>query len=501
VTATVTADFREEFEAERTTWLRKRFLWFSGAVAVVAILFTIVEALWQLLGAGSAPWSDFVRREFVRLAQFVLFGGAFLLVWRRRTSLSRKALLSLVFWCIVLFGLLTLLVAPLIAQAAVVAGSTGGDEGVQFFEGVTPGQAWLGTIFLIHLLASLFIPWSARESLRPLLPLLGLGVLLSGVSALFGLGGGGAFEFVSFLILALLIPLPGVLIASWRHSRFHDRFHSRVLRRTYKEMKRELTDARRIHEALFPAPVPSGAVRFTYRYEPMRQIGGDFLYVHTFPGIGADGPDEPLSVVIIDVTGHGIPAALTVNRLYGELERLFGEEPDISPGDVLSALNNYVHYTMAGHSVYATALCLRVDPNLDVVEWASGGHPPAFLRAVDGRIERLDSTALVLGACHGADFDANQQSFRFVKGDAVIAYTDGALEARSETGRMIGLEGMQRIVATVRPDAGGDNGWAPAVLRAVDDFRFGPPADDTLIVEIYRPLRDASSRTAPKSAR
>ncbi len=154
-----------------------------------------------------------------------------------------------------------------------------------------------------------------------------------------------------------------------------------------------------------------------------------------------------LNVLLLDVTGHGIAAALTVNRLYGEVERLFAENPHAGPGEVLSALNKYVHLTLATHSVYVTALCLRLDQERGVLEYASGGHPPAFLCGADGRIEQLDSTAFVLGACAAPDFDPAVESRPFMPGDTLLAYTDGAIEARNSAGRMLSIAGFTKIIA------------------------------------------------------
>jgi sigma-B regulation protein RsbU (phosphoserine phosphatase) len=189
---------------------------------------------------------------------------------------------------------------------------------------------------------------------------------------------------------------------------------------------------------------------------------------------------------VVDVTGHGIAAALTVNRLHGELERLFAENPDVDPGAVLGLLNKYVHLTLANHSVYATAFCLRVDPARNVVEYASGGHPPAFLRAVDGTLHELSSTGFVLGACPSDDFDPAPATLPFYPGDALIVYTDGAIEAKNEAGRMLGVRGVQRLLAQ---KAGASPGQWPAVLmQTVDGHRVGPVCDDTLAVEVWRPL-------------
>lgn len=477
MTATVTSDFREEFEVERSRWLRKRFLWYTGAVGSFHTLHVLTMIIALAIGVESFGLSP-ILTALVQTVHSLLFVAAFLYAFKKIRS--RERLLQLVYQLIVASGLLAIILGPVLSHLAV--STVVGDElGAQSFSMSINGS--IASVLIAHLAASLFIPWSPREAERPLVPLIVAYVLMTLI-----------FSEATWLVkLALifgspLVGVPGVLIAVWRTSRFRNRFQTRVLRRSYGQMKRELVDARRIHEDLFPPPTTNGAVRLAYRYEPMGQIGGDFLYAHRFPGVD-DGDDEPLSMVMIDVTGHGIAAALTVNRLFGELERLFGEDPDIAPGDVLTALNSYVHYTLATHSVYATAICVRIDPNLDTLEWSSGGHPPAFVRSVDGSVDRLEATSLVLGVNRGAEFQPQQQSMPFSKGDTLIAYTDGAIEARDETGTMMGLEGFQKLVATLRPDPGEENGWASSLLHAVEHHRAGPPADDTLIVEMYRPIK------------
>lgn len=228
----------------------------------------------------------------------------------------------------------------------------------------------------------------------------------------------------------------------------------------------------------------------------MRQIGGDFLYACETGGSAAG--QRALNVVLIDVTGHGVPAALTVNRLHGELERIFAENPGSDPGEVLGLLNRYVHLTLARHSVYATAFCARIEPHGNMLRYASAGHPPAFVRAVDGTLERLDSTTFVLGVTMGEDFQAGPRTVQFGPGDTLLAYTDGAIETRDREGRSLGVEGMQRLIATHHVRQGG---WADVVLGAAEHHRYGGSADDMLVVEVWRPLgRGAPTGPSPAPA-
>jgi len=522
VTSTVTSDFREEYEAERGRWLRKRFLWYSGVVLGLGLLSSIAQVIvyvfvTQVRDFATQYWLQFGLGIF----SLLIYAAAFL--WALRHSLDRDRMLRIVYTLIVVAGALSIVGTPLIFEASRAdvreamevarrerepvetqvapgvrimteedseAGEDAPDQGAEpapvterevsrnIARQVVLGNA-LGSIFFTHFFACLFLPWTARESLKPIVPLL----VLNAIVTMFYIRlvpTGGTIT----VLLSPLIALPGMAVCWWRHSRFRDRFHFQMLKGRYGEMKQDLGFARQIHESMFPSPLRDGPVRFEFRYEPMRQIGGDYLFARRIPQ--DNGRQSILNLAIVDVTGHGIGAALTVNRLHGEIERRFGADRDSTPSSLLTGLNDYLHFSLASHSVYATAIFLRIDPNDNTLRWASAGHPPAFVRTLDGRIERLDSTTLVLGACKGEDFDPNEQLARFMPGDVLIAYTDGATEARNEQGRMLGVDGLLRIVAASRPDE--DGGWASSVLRAVDEYRYGPLQDDTLMVEIYRPV-------------
>jgi serine phosphatase RsbU (regulator of sigma subunit) len=487
MTSTVTAEFRDEFEAERTGMLKRRILWYVAVFVLFGIMAQTLGKIVRILEiqpAQRAAMREYqTASEWLSWGAYLIYALVFYMVWRR--SLSRPQMLRLIFWVIVIVTGSTIVMSSLLLSSAL--------ERLQAAQGSTMQQAGitgpllvagLTSIFVTHFFASLFIPWTLRESIRPFAVLYGIYIVSSVLFV--------ELAWWGYLVLAVgsIVGAPGTVICWWRYSRHRDKFHYSKLRGRYGQMKQELTDARRIHESLFPMPVRSGPARMDFRYAPMGQIGGDYLYTFRFPGLPGDDPDsEPLSVVLIDVTGHGIAAALTVNRLHGELERLFAEEPDISPGEVLVALNRYIHLTLATHSVYATAVCLRINTHDDTLQWASAGHPPVFVRTIDGRMEQLDSTTFVLGACAAGDFVADEQESRFCAGDTIIAYTDGAIEAMNARGRMLGVRGLRSIVLASHPDTDAQGGWSSAILREVDAHRHGPALDDTLIVEIFRPLR------------
>ncbi len=474
-----TSEFQLEFQAETGRLLRRRFYWFAGAIAAIACV-QILMVFGDWLGSmadsfaedGVVPVQGAATVQSVQLVHdlltLVLYAGALWIVWSRR--IAHSALLNLSLWCIVIDGALDIAAGVWIAR---------------------PERALWGVLFA-HALAAALLPWTPKQAVFPAIPLLSL----AGFTWLVWHRFTPPPASWTFILLSPLIFAPGIVIASSKFARRMQDFKLRYLQSRYGQIRRELVDARRIHEALLPQPTTSDSILFDFRYEPMLQIGGDYVFARLTQG-RLDEP-ECFNAVLVDVTGHGIAAALTVNRLHGELERIFAENPGVSPGDVLRTLNKYVHLTLATHSVYVTALCLRVDTARSRIEYASGGHPPAFLRGVDGTVDQLNSTGFVLGACADADFDPEPESRHFGPGDSLIAYTDGAIEARDERGRMLGVTGLLRVIAggrQVRP-----GGWVGTVLEAVDSHRAGPPADDTIVIEITRPLANTTVHIAPGSA-
>ncbi len=466
-----TSEFAGEFEAHTLRLLKQRFVIFCTMGAIFGMTVTgigvIVRGVRLYYGSQENAASA-IRTIWAEVFQTMMAVGASLipvvvfitaLLWTQRGKVREQSLLRLSQVVVVLVG-----AYHMIAAAAGLGGSIG----------------WLEASITL-LIACILLPWAARSAV---LAAAALAAIYLVVRIFAGATFGG---LVGYAMFAVALFAPSVLIAWLKHSQYASQFKMAVLQQRYGEVRRELTDARRIHEALFPARIDVGPLRLGYQYEPMRQIGGDYLYAYVGPGVAGG---QRLSVVLMDVTGHGIPAALTVNRLHGELERVFAEDPTIDPGRVLSLLNRYVHLTLATHSVFVTALCLRIDSSANTLEFSSGGHPPAFLVGVDGTVRELQSTALVLGACEAAEFDPAPFVTEFGPGDTLVAYTDGALEARDRTGKMLGVQGILRLVASI---AGGERdrprAWSRDLLSAVEQHRYGPPADDTLVVEIVRTMQ------------
>lgn len=487
-----TAEFEQEFALDTDRVLRRRFFWFcvffGGLVGVAVVVAAVMLAVRGLpTTQAGLTWGRMVLAAWTDVLQAAACLTA--AVWVKRVRMPRETVLRSSQWLVAVMGLADF-------ASAMIVGA-GGASPTFVFGGY-------------HALACLVLPWTTAQALWAGLPALGMYTAMLVGAELVGGRSGGWTGVLTAPLVGVASLIPGLIITWLRHGLRQRKFQLGFLQQRYSDLRKDLVGAQHIHEGLFPSPRLSGPVRVRYEYRPMRQIGGDFVFIAPEHGPasersaaqepGACPLSCPVSCVLLDVTGHGIGAALTVNRLHGELQRLFAEQPEIEPRDVLCALNRYIHLTLASHSIYATGIVLRVEPGSDTVQYASAGHPPAFVLGCDGTMHELDSTGLVLGVSRGQDYVLEQRALRFVAGDRLIAYTDGAIEARNERGRMLGISGIRGVLAAAQREGLAEA--APGqqacderarvierVLLSVDGHRASPrDEDDVLVVEIERPV-------------
>lgn len=452
-----TAPFDEEIsvasEQKRSEWMHRRLIIycvFSMFQFGVEIAVRLIMVMFQ---AGSF-WKNCVACATSDLLPpvvgIVVFYGGYKRAKNR--TLDRVAVIRYSFRMIFLVGVMGFLIRPFLATAPI---------------------SLFGRVVIFHLVGALFMPWTVREAFKILLALCGLALISD---FLFVKSTFGHHVFQVFILPTAGVP--GLLWCWVRHSRFKSTFTLQHVLGRYGQLQRELEQARTVHEMLFPNEITEGPFQLRYRYEPMQQLGGDYVYVHRDQA-------ERLNIVVLDVTGHGITAALTVNRIHGELDRLFGENDDRQPGGMLRALNRYFCVSMSKHGIYATAVAVRIDQQGDQLEWANAGHPPPFVLDTQGQCFALDSNAVMLGVLDDPAYECPTQMQAFVDGDRVVLYTDGVVEAHDERYEMLGIEGFQRVLQDKASSAKRE-GVSEDLLHAVQRFRSGPAEDDVLIVELSR---------------
>jgi serine phosphatase RsbU (regulator of sigma subunit) len=221
---------------------------------------------------------------------------------------------------------------------------------------------------------------------------------------------------------------------------------------------------------------PAGPLDVVARTEPARVVGGD--YYDFVPMAGGR-----LAVVVADVAGKGLPAALVMPAVKIALRTLV--ERHAATEDLLAELNRIFLDNLPPAS-YFTLIFAVFDPDAGRLVHANAGHPPALhLRAASGEAEWLTAEGPAVGLLHeNVRFETAERGFD--PGDVFVFYTDGITEATDAAGREFGQD---RIAEAVR---GALAGSAAAVVSAVHDaadaFR-GPASrgDDATVIAVRVP--------------
>jgi sigma-B regulation protein RsbU (phosphoserine phosphatase) len=193
-----------------------------------------------------------------------------------------------------------------------------------------------------------------------------------------------------------------------------------------------------LQRSLLPARLPTiPGLDLAARYVPGHDtgVGGDWYDVFRLPS-------GWIGIVVGDVAGHGLRAAVVMGRLRSAL-RAYALECD-DPADVLTRLDHKIRHFEAGH--LATALYAMIDPNHDRVYLSLAGHPPPIITAVAGDAEILDlPTDPPLGI--GSHEIRRSTMAAMPAGSVAVFYTDGLVERRGE----VIDEGLQRLKAAIKP--------------------------------------------------
>jgi PAS domain S-box-containing protein len=238
-----------------------------------------------------------------------------------------------------------------------------------------------------------------------------------------------------------------------------------------KEIEDELALAARVQQTLAPKSLVWGGLRVDTYYHPVRSIGGDF-------GLVTPQNDEHLNLLVFDVSGHGIGAALVANRLYSETMTQLRARSSF--GDMFRQLNRFVMQNIGSSVFFFTVAAARVDRAARRLVFAGAGHPPGMVVTPGEEPRLLESRSMVLGALPNAvDVEATLD-VDLDPGDRIVLYTDGITDVFDSNGEMLGVPGVQKFVreAAMLPFAEMKQG----ILDRVADWREGPPSDDVSIV-------------------
>jgi hypothetical protein len=218
-----------------------------------------------------------------------------------------------------------------------------------------------------------------------------------------------------------LIAMLAILIFRFTRTRRHE-----------ERLAGEFEAARTVQQILIPEAIPAvPGFRIEAVYKPFSEVSGDFFQI--LNAKAADGGSSAL-VVIGDVSGKGMPAAMAVSLLVGTVRTLAHFTQ--SPGEILSAMNQ----RMVGrlHHGFTTCLALRADSDGKCI-LASAGHLAPYRKAAELVLEN----GLPLGLSENSTYP--EVTIQLSEGESLTLITDGVVEARAKSGELFGFDRAAEI--------------------------------------------------------
>jgi len=204
-------------------------------------------------------------------------------------------------------------------------------------------------------------------------------------------------------------------------------------------INKELEIARRIQSSTLPQSVPTLAgLEIAARYVPMSAVAGDF-----YDFLGVD--EKRVGILVADVTGHGVPAALIASMLKVAFAGQAAHADD--PARVLTGLNHSLCGKFEEH--FVTAAYLFVDLERSCLLYSAAGHPPLMLASRGaGKVREIEENGLMLGMFPEAAYSTVE--IRLSPGDRCLLYTDGLFEAKNAAQEEFGKSRCKEFMETQR---------------------------------------------------
>src|ERR1700722_13753850 len=202
-------------------------------------------------------------------------------------------------------------------------------------------------------------------------------------------------------------------------------------------IQEELETARQIQLSILPSEIPKiEGLDIAARYVPMTSVAGDF-----YDFIVVD--EKHIGVLVADVSGHGMPAALIASMLKIALSTQEAHAAD--PAQVLLGLNRVLCGKFQHH--YVTAAYLFVDMQKRTLTYAGAGHPPLLLWGGSSKgVRTVMENGMFLGRFPFATYSSVELPLQ--SGDRVLLYTDVILETANSAGGEFGTDGFTRFLVT-----------------------------------------------------
>ena len=251
-------------------------------------------------------------------------------------------------------------------------------------------------------------------------------------------------------------------------------------------MKRDLEIAREIQSWLLPQTPPRvPGLDIAFATQSANTVGGDYYDVMVRVG-DADG--RKLLLVVADVVGKSMPAALLMATFQATVHALVATSPPLS--ELAQDLNRCVCSRSQGGRRFTTALLAELDAHNEVLTYINAGHNYPILWRARGRLERLTSGGMPFGIRAGAAYEIG--TVPFTAGDLLVVFTDGVVDAINERGDEYGDPRLIQLVEHSPEESA--EATLKRVMAEVARFTGSTRQHDDMTMLVVRAERPEESR-------
>jgi serine phosphatase RsbU (regulator of sigma subunit) len=238
-------------------------------------------------------------------------------------------------------------------------------------------------------------------------------------------------------------------------------------------IERDLKLAHKVQQGLLPATEPSiEGYHFFDFYEPANQVGGDFFDYISLPG-------GRLAIVLADVSGKGISAALVMAKLSADVRYSLVSQPSVAKA--VQEINS--SFVKSGwEDRFVTFVLTVLDPNAHEVTLVNAGHMPPFLRYGKGKVEPVGEEVSGIPLGVDSDFEYESKTIPLGRGEFLATFTDGFSEALNASNELYGLERLRKRIGHAVKDVA-DLGHV--ILDDVKSFVGGHPQSDDMCLVCF----------------
>ncbi len=304
-------------------------------------------------------------------------------------------------------------------------------------------------------------------------------------------GGRGAFGIISLEAEFASIEY-GLMEMAWEIDEHRKNLEMKVEERTLElqnvlsdlkvrddQIQKQLDMASVIQRSILPGQIDDwNELKFSIRYMAMEKIGGDFYDVHQLK-------DDKLGIMMADVSGHGIPAALltTMAKIsFGNAGQKFD-----SPRKIFQEVNQNILDHVKTQD-YMTCFMVSIDDEYNVIYSNASHQKGILLRTSMTEIEELDTNGLFIGAIEEARDTYEEKTTTLTYGDRLILYTDGIPEALNEERKEFSIERLKKVILDNRNLE--LEAFSDSIIKNVQRFVGNAQVEDDITLLVIELARD-----------